>query len=379
MNRNYKVIWNRSLGCFTAVAEYAKSRGKSSSSAVSSSSSASAAVSTGARLLRLSSLTAALAATGLTLSTQAIAATGVNGGTSSQVSSTAVSPSAADCGPLGEAAITGVGVLNAAGDAFVVPPPTNSTAIGCGSTITDAPDSVAIGRENTVAATNNVGQGFANRRDSTTPLLYPSGEANVIGSAVALGDSNSVGAGGGVALGNSNQVTGAFTGVAIGQGNLTTGSFGVGLGAGNLSTGNTSIAIGTINESTGNTSIALGRQTYSRADFGIAAGNIATVEAGATNGIALGTSSNVAAAGVDSIAIGANAAANAANSVALGQGSVAVAQAGNSYLTNVAATTQGTVSVGSDTIKRRITNLADGSAASDAVTVAKFSQRRVSR
>ena len=36
MNRNYKVIWNRSLGCFTAVAEYAKSRGKSSKSSVSS-------------------------------------------------------------------------------------------------------------------------------------------------------------------------------------------------------------------------------------------------------------------------------------------------------------------------------------------------------
>ncbi len=36
MNRNYKVIWNNALNCFTAVAEYAKARGKSSKSSVSS-------------------------------------------------------------------------------------------------------------------------------------------------------------------------------------------------------------------------------------------------------------------------------------------------------------------------------------------------------
>ncbi|MFC6382248.1 ESPR domain-containing protein, partial [Psychrobacter glacincola] len=36
MNRNYKVIWNASLNCFMAVAEYAKARGKSSKSSVSS-------------------------------------------------------------------------------------------------------------------------------------------------------------------------------------------------------------------------------------------------------------------------------------------------------------------------------------------------------
>ena len=80
MNHSYKVIWNQSLNCFMAVAEYAKSRGKSSSHVVSSMSSASAAVASGARLLRLSSLTVALAATGMTLSTQVFAFTG-DGGT----------------------------------------------------------------------------------------------------------------------------------------------------------------------------------------------------------------------------------------------------------------------------------------------------------
>ncbi|WP_288998482.1 ESPR-type extended signal peptide-containing protein, partial [uncultured Psychrobacter sp.] len=79
MNRNYKVIWNRSLGCFTAVAEYAKSRGKSSST-VSSTSIASAAVSSGAKLLRLSALSVGLVTAGLSISPQVFAFTG-DGGT----------------------------------------------------------------------------------------------------------------------------------------------------------------------------------------------------------------------------------------------------------------------------------------------------------
>ena len=68
MNRNYKVIWNRSLGCFMAVAEYAKSRGKSSSSAVSSGASPSTgAMIGGARLVKLSALCVGMAATGFSM------------------------------------------------------------------------------------------------------------------------------------------------------------------------------------------------------------------------------------------------------------------------------------------------------------------------
>ena len=81
MNRNYKVVWNRSLGCFTAVAEYAKSRGKSSGSTVSSDSKSSAAVTQGARLLRLSAICAALVAAGLSM--QANAANNYQGDNSS--------------------------------------------------------------------------------------------------------------------------------------------------------------------------------------------------------------------------------------------------------------------------------------------------------
>ncbi|MGP5517301.1 ESPR-type extended signal peptide-containing protein [Psychrobacter celer] len=74
MNRNYKVIWNRSLGCFTAVAEYAKARGKSSNGTVSSSAAASDAISSGAKLLRLTAICAGIAASGFSM--QAMAADG---------------------------------------------------------------------------------------------------------------------------------------------------------------------------------------------------------------------------------------------------------------------------------------------------------------
>ncbi|WP_296191443.1 ESPR-type extended signal peptide-containing protein, partial [Psychrobacter sp. UBA3483] len=76
MNRNYKVIWNTSLNCFMAVAEYAKSRGKSSGGVVSSN--AGASVTTGGtRLLRLSALCAGLVAAGMSVPTMA-ACTGTN-------------------------------------------------------------------------------------------------------------------------------------------------------------------------------------------------------------------------------------------------------------------------------------------------------------
>ncbi|WP_201557078.1 ESPR-type extended signal peptide-containing protein [Psychrobacter sp. 72-O-c] len=68
MNRNYKVIWNASLNCFMAVAEYAKARGKSSNSAVrSGAGSSSNAITGGARILRVSAICAGLAVAGLSM------------------------------------------------------------------------------------------------------------------------------------------------------------------------------------------------------------------------------------------------------------------------------------------------------------------------
>ena len=68
MNRNYKVIWNASLNCFMAVAEYAKARGKSSNSAVRSGADTSSnAITGGARILHVSAICAGLAVAGLSM------------------------------------------------------------------------------------------------------------------------------------------------------------------------------------------------------------------------------------------------------------------------------------------------------------------------
>ncbi|KAA0914476.1 YadA-like family protein [Psychrobacter sp. ANT_WB68] len=73
MNRNYKVIWNASLNCFMAVAEYAKARGKSSSGTVTSNASPTSSVVGGAKWLRLSSLCLGMAAAGFSLQAIAVA------------------------------------------------------------------------------------------------------------------------------------------------------------------------------------------------------------------------------------------------------------------------------------------------------------------
>ena len=94
---------------------------------------------------------------------------------------------------------------------------------------------------------------------------------------------------------------------------------------------------------------------------------------------------NEGAIGIDSIAIGAYAKSTGNQAVSIGKnataekgsvaiGSLSIAKEDKSvsYLTNVANTDGRTFSVGSDTVKRRLKNLADGSADSDAVTVAQL-------
>ena len=73
MNRIYKVIWNEALGCFTAVGEYAKGRGKSSKSSVSANTTinTTSALST-INTLRLSAIGIGLLAAGFGMQANAI-------------------------------------------------------------------------------------------------------------------------------------------------------------------------------------------------------------------------------------------------------------------------------------------------------------------
>lgn len=109
----------------------------------------------------------------------------------------------------------------------------------------------------------------------------------------------------------------------------------------------------------------------------IAIGNGASTEAGATGAIALGQGASVAAGAAGAVAIGQGAEAMTDNSIALGAGSVAdddlsaaAYNPGTGSLPGAAAA--GEVSVGDEGAERRITNVAAGSADTDAANVGQL-------
>jgi autotransporter adhesin len=148
------------------------------------------------------------------------------------------------------------------------------------------------------------------------------------------------------------------------------------------STGGDSLAIG-------EDSVAVGPDTIVNGDNGIGIGIGAIVDTTAPGGTAIGQNARVAqadgialgtsaqASSIQSIAIGAGANASFANSLALGGNSVTVVGALPSYTGYGLATPQssvGEVSVGAPGAERQITNVAAGSAPTDAVNVAQLNQ-----
>ena len=100
--------------------------------------------------------------------------------------------------------------------------------------------------------------------------------------------------------------------------------------------------------------------------------NGAAASAGSVDAIAFGNNAVTTAAATGSVALGTNATANVANSVALGQGSLADRGAQTDYSAvglSAAQNSAGEVSIGAPDALRQITNVAAGSAATDAATV----------
>jgi autotransporter adhesin len=155
---------------------------------------------------------------------------------------------------------------------------------------------------------------------------------------------------------------------AVGVQSLALGDNSVALGVMSGATGVNSTALGNLSRASGSNSTAVGIQSMAAGDNTLAIGNVSF--ATESNSVAIGTGSRAtrsdaiavgnqaAAGGPGAIAIGAGASANAPNSVAIGSGSVAIAP--------------NTVSVGSPDLQRRITNVAPGLAATDAVNVQQW-------
>ena len=141
------------------------------------------------------------------------------------------------------------------------------------------------------------------------------------------------------------------------------------VGEGSYVNGTSSIAIGVGNQVNANNSGAFGDPSVINADASYVLGNDDTVNTGATNSFIIGNDgvsdaegsllfgSKTHSTGKNGMAMGNQSEVSAENAVALGYGSV--------------ADEENTLSIGNDTLKRRITNMADGNltdGSSDGVT-----------
>ena len=173
---------------------------------------------------------------------------------------------------------------------------------------------------------------------------------------------------------------------AMGINSLASGTNSTAIGSGNKpgegakATGNSSAAIGSGAQATGDNSAAIGKGAEATNENAAAVGGGAKAtgkNAAAIGGGAIADQENAVAVGQGAqslveggVALGARSKVEAKNSVALGQDAVATEATGSSFLTNRdASQSNGVISVGSAGKERRITNVEDGSADSDAVTV----------
>ncbi len=172
---------------------------------------------------------------------------------------------------------------------------------------------------------------------------------------------------------------------AMGINSLASGTNSTAIGSGNRqgegakATGNSSAAIGSGAQATGDNSAAIGKGAEATNENAAVGGGAKATgkNAAAIGGGAIADQENAVAVGQGAqslveggVALGARSKVEAKNSVALGQDAVATEATGSSFLTNRDATqSNGVISVGSAGKERRITNVEDGSADSDAVTV----------
>lgn len=120
---------------------------------------------------------------------------------------------------------------------------------------------------------------------------------------------------------------------------------------------------------------ATGQEAQAGEIDSIAIGNFAATDAGALQSIALGANATIGAGGSGSVALGAGSSAGVANSVALGANSAANRGPNLGYAAFALVGPQnsaGEVSVGASGAERQITNVAPGSAPTDAINLSQL-------
>ncbi|MEQ1106112.1 ESPR-type extended signal peptide-containing protein [Acinetobacter ursingii] len=273
---------------------------------------------------------------------------------------------------------------------------TSSVALGSNNNANGS-SSIAIGDRNSASASNAVAIGTQASSSRSNTIAIGKGAIADTSSGIAIGENAGVGSSQGsttdrvehIAIGkNSGQNVVGNQNIAIGSGagsNLSPdnnsssdSNIAIGIAAGSGINGDDNISIGRNSNTNGGAitrSVTLGSETKSSSQS-VVVGNSSKVTSG-TDATIVGYNAQVT--GTGGIALGANTQA-AANNIALGINSDASTNSTTkAYLVSdtipdVATVGYSVVSVGNGTTTRRITNVAPGGNATDAVNVSQLTQ-----
>ena len=358
MNRIFKVIWNRTKGCYVVVAETAKNMSKRSTMTT-----------VFAKMIGISICTVMLA--GGIIPTEVQAST-LKWGDNAQAKEGTVA--------IGDNS-------KALAD--------NSVALGTGANVTAfdpngnvAVQGVAIGRTATVSGNNGVAignltksaskNGFAlgnNSRAGYNDADQLIGKDNDQafgtnarawgGSSMAFGNDAKAGGGGAISMGNGSQSRGEWA-VAIGNSAKASANGARAIGANSTASATNAVAMGWTSTASGASSIAIGESTSATSSNSIAMSTGANVSA--EDAIAIGRNAQVSDGQQRSIALGANS--KTANTVSTLNQLVN----GLWYKNYAGGSADSTVSIGNDTVKRTITNVSAGRVTSQSTDAINGSQ-----
>jgi len=252
----------------------------------------------------------------------------------------------------------------------------NSTGADSSATGNDA---IAVGPNASAAGNSAIAMGNGAQATTGSGKAIAIGTNAVANSGISIGESSNTAASQQIAIGPGSSVSSTGgAGVVLGALSSVTGNSGVAIGYLTQANGSQSIAMGT-GAGTGSgatTAIAMGYRAGASGASSVALGPYASTTADAQFGTALGNYASVSALG--GVAVGSGAVASQDNSVAIGRQSTTTADLTQAaYNPNAAATIAGVTpfgefSVGATDKERRITNVAAGAAATDAVNVSQL-------
>ena len=344
MNRIFKVIWSRTKGCYVVVAETAKNMSKRSTMTTVFAKISGPIIAAALCM----SVMSPMIVHGSTI-VQGAGAQAKNGTVAIGDNSTALADNSVALG-------TGATVtrVNRAGVGNV-----QGVAIGRNATV-EVNNGVAIGNLTKVASLNGFALGntswagydeAGNYVGADNDQAFGTNARAWGGSSMAFGNNAKAAAGGAVAMGNGSQARGKWA-VAIGNNAQAKGEGSRALGVNSYAVGLNSIAMGWESNAREDSSIAIGTDSDSVQKNSIAIGNRAVSYA--EDSVTLGRNTTVNKNHIRSVALG-------TNSATADTHSTPNQLVNGLWYKNLAGgTADSTLSIGNDTVKRTITNVAAG-------------------